>query len=210
MWCIVLFWFVFWYVFTPCREAHGMHWGDVCMRKSEPCFPLSQMYPGINSFTAVFLPWLWYWSSFRPTGFLPSPSPGSRRLHSPASCAPPVHLTMAAEAAVSCKPNLTSSLLTSRVPGQAPPLHLSNPGTATSWALLALCHSQLSINKTQHHDRLSQGTMFLSQKQTFSTKSALSCQSLSSVLDIGTPGASQLILPRFFASSFQISKIKPF
>lgn len=35
----MLFCFVFWYVFIPCREVQGMLWGDTCMRKSEPVFP---------------------------------------------------------------------------------------------------------------------------------------------------------------------------
>lgn len=116
------------------------------------CFPLSQIYSGIRSFTSVFLSQFWYWSCFRSVGFLASPSPGSRRLCSPASCAPPVHRTMAAEAAVSSKPSLASSILTLHVSRQDPPLllHLSNPGTTAWWASLALVKSPC---ETTNHAR---------------------------------------------------------
>lgn len=100
-------------------------------------------------------------------------------------------------------------LFTLHVSRQAPPLlHLPNLGTTTWWTPLAFCSDQLTIKKNQHHDHLSWGKMLLSPKPTFSLKSVLSCQFLSSALDVDTSRILQLILLCLFDNSFQISKTK--
>lgn len=153
--CLVLFWFVFWYVFIPCRGAwdalgtcvHEKEWTSVS-------HPHRRIHSFLNSQRNSLIPI----SGFFPvtvlillqTRRLPCfPFTWLQEAVLPGKGAPPLHCTMAAEAAVSHKTGLASSLLTLCVPGWAPPilLQLSNPGTTTWWALLALCHHQLSINK---------------------------------------------------------------
>lgn len=94
-----------------------MLWGCVCMRKNEPVFPtLTDLFR--NSLIPI--------SGFFPvtvlillqTRRLPCfPFTWLQEAVLPGKGAPPLHCTMAAEAAVSHKPGLASSLLTLCVPG---------------------------------------------------------------------------------------------
>lgn len=173
--------------FYSMQRCMGCFGGVCACERMNQCFPLSQTYSGIHSFTLVFPSQLWYWSCFRPVGFLASPSPGSRRLCSPASA----HLLLVAPWLQKrpCPTNPASLPPSLPCECQGELLHFSSN-----------CQTQAQLHGERYwpcaitscpliKDRLSRGTVFLSQTQTFSTQSALSCQSLSSALDVDTSRA---------------------